>query len=62
MVVVSSAAPAGSPTATEVRRLGAADIVAKPSGALSPDLRERQGETLRRAARRAVGLHEWAPA
>jgi CheY-like chemotaxis protein len=62
VVVVSSAAPAGSPTATEVRRLGAADIVAKPSGALSPDLRERQGETLRRAARRAAGLHERAPA
>jgi hypothetical protein len=30
--------------------------VAKPSGALSPDLRERQGAAMLRAARRAAGL------
>jgi hypothetical protein len=45
----------------EARRLGAAGIVAKPSGALSPDLRDRQGEALRRAARRATGLPEVPP-
>ncbi len=56
VVVVSSAARPGTPTAIEARRLGAAGIVGKPSGALSPDLRERQGAELRRMGRRAVGL------
>jgi CheY-like chemotaxis protein len=56
VVVVSSAARPGSATAIEARRLGAAGIVGKPSGALSPDLRERQGEALRRTARRAAGM------
>jgi CheY-like chemotaxis protein len=56
VVVVSSAARPGSATAIEARRLGAAGIVGKPSGALSPDLRERQGEALRRTARRALGM------
>lgn len=58
VVVVSSAVTPGSATAVEARRLGAAGIVAKPSGALSPDLRERQGAMLRRVARRAAGLPE----
>jgi CheY-like chemotaxis protein len=56
VVVVSSAARPGSAVAVEARRLGAAGIVGKPSGALSPDLRDRQGDALRRAARRASGL------
>jgi CheY-like chemotaxis protein len=56
VVVVSSAARPGSPTAILVRRLGAAGIVGKPSGALSPDLRQRQGEALLRTARRAAGI------
>ncbi len=58
VVVVSSAARPGSPVALEARRLGASGIVAKPSGALSPDLRLRQGAALLRAARRAAGLPE----
>lgn len=60
VVVVSSAARPGSAVALEARRLGAAAIVAKPSGALSPDLRVRQGAMLLRAARRAAGLPEHA--
>jgi CheY-like chemotaxis protein len=56
VVIVSSAARPGSGTAAEARRLGVAGIVGKPSGALSPDLRERQGAALLRTARRAVGL------
>lgn len=56
VVIVSSAARPGSPTAVAARRLGAAGIVGKPSGALSPDLRERQGAALLRTARRAAGL------
>lgn len=56
VVIVSSAARPGSATAIEARGLGAAGIVGKPSGALSPDLRQRQGEALLRVARRATGL------
>ncbi len=56
VVIVSSAARPGSATALLVRRLGAAGIVGKPSGALSPDLRQRQGDALLRTARRALGL------
>ena len=56
VVVVSSAARPGSPVAITARRLGVAGIVAKPSGALSPDLRERQGVLMLRTARRAAGL------
>jgi CheY-like chemotaxis protein len=56
VVIVSSAARPGSATAVEARRLGVAGIVGKPSGALSPDLRLRQGEALLRTARRAAGL------
>ncbi|TDG04297.1 response regulator, partial [Paracraurococcus ruber] len=55
VVIVSSAARPGSPTALEARRLGAAAIVGKPSGALSLDIAER-GALLLRAARRAAGL------
>jgi chemotaxis response regulator CheB len=61
VVVVSSATPPGSALAREVRRLGAAGVVGKPSGALSPDLAVRRGAALRAAARRAGGLAEAAP-
>jgi CheY-like chemotaxis protein len=56
VVVVSSAARPGSATALEARRLGAAAVVGKPSGALSLDMAERGGTALLRAARRAAGL------
>ncbi|MGX9965159.1 response regulator [Roseomonas sp. F4] len=61
IVIVSSAARPGSATAVEARRLGVSGIVGKPSGALSPDLRERQGASLLRTARRAAGLPVEAP-
>ena len=61
VVIVSSAARPGSATAVEARRLGVAGIVGKPSGALSPDLQQRQGEALIRTARRAAGLPVEAP-
>ncbi|MBU8546756.1 MULTISPECIES: response regulator [Roseomonadaceae] len=61
IVIVSSAARPGSATAVEARRLGVSGIVGKPSGALSPDLRERQGVELLRTARRAAGLPVEAP-
>lgn len=54
VVVVSSAAPPGSPMALEALRRGAAGCVAKPSGALSPDLAERAGDAIRAACHRAM--------
>ncbi|MCQ4162446.1 response regulator [Roseomonas sp. GC11] len=56
VVVVSSAARPGSELALRARRLGAAAVVGKPSGAFSPDLRDRNGAAILRAARRAAGL------
>ncbi len=55
VVVVSSAAHPGSPAALEVLRRGARAAVAKPSGALSPDLARRSGEAILQAARAAIG-------
>lgn len=54
VVVVSSAAHPGSPAALEALRRGARAAVAKPSGALSPDLAARSGEAILRAARAAL--------
>ena len=56
VLVVSSATPPGSALAREVRRLGAAGVTGKPSGALSADMAERRGAALISAARRAAGL------
>lgn len=56
VIVVSSAAQLGSPQAVEARRLGAFDVIAKPSGALSLDMKARRGHDIVRAMRRAAGL------
>ncbi len=56
VVVVSSAAHPGSPAAMEVLRRGAWAAVAKPSGALSPDLAERSGAEILATLREAAGL------
>lgn len=60
VLVVSSATPPGSALAREVRRLGAAGVTGKPSGALSADMAERRGAALISAARRAAGLPQGA--
>jgi two-component system, chemotaxis family, protein-glutamate methylesterase/glutaminase len=56
VVVVSSVGQAGSSQALEARRLGAADVIAKPSGAMSLDLAEKRGHDIVKAARTALGL------
>lgn len=58
VVIVSSAAQVGSDQALEALRLGAAGVVAKPSGALSMDLAAKRGHEIVRGARKAVGLEE----
>jgi two-component system chemotaxis response regulator CheB len=57
VVIISSVAQIGSPQALEARRLGARDVIAKPSGAMSLDLKDKKGHDIIKAARRAVGLN-----
>jgi chemotaxis response regulator CheB len=56
VLVVSSSALSGGEVALEAMRLGAAGVVAKPSGALSLDMAQQRGADLLRAARIALGL------
>lgn len=56
VIIISSVAQTGSPQAMEARRLGAADVIAKPSGAMSLDLRAKRGHDIVKAVRKAAGL------
>jgi len=58
VVVVSSVTQVGSPQAMEARKLGAFDVISKPSGALSLDLRAKKGSDIVKVSRRALGLPE----
>lgn len=58
VVVVSSVAQIGTQTAIEARRLGAVDVISKPSGALSLDLKAKKGSDIVKMSRRAAGLTE----
>jgi two-component system, chemotaxis family, protein-glutamate methylesterase/glutaminase len=56
VVILSSVAQLGSAAALEARRLGAFDVIAKPSGAISLDLKAKRGHEILRVVRAAVGL------
>ena len=56
VIVLSAVAQMGSPIAREARRLGAVDVIAKPSGAISLDLKAKRGHEVLTAVRAAVGL------
>jgi len=56
VIIVSSLGQLGSAPALEARRLGAVDVIAKPSGAMSLDLKDRSGHEILQSARRALGL------
>jgi len=58
VVIISSVAQAGSQQAMESRKLGAFDVISKPSGALSLDLKAKKGSDIVKISRRAVGLPE----
>jgi len=58
IVIVSSVTQAGSQQAMEARKLGAFDIISKPSGALSLDLKSKKGSDIVKISRRALGLPE----
>lgn len=46
VIILSSVAQVGSPVALEARKLGAADVIAKPSGAVSLDLNAKKGHAI----------------
>ena len=56
VIVVSSVGQTGSPQALEARRLGAVDVIAKPSGAMSLDLQAKKGHEIVQSLRRVLQL------
>lgn len=56
VIIVSSVAQAGSPQALEARKFGAAEVIAKPSGAMSLDLNAKKGHEIVTASRRVLGI------
>jgi two-component system, chemotaxis family, protein-glutamate methylesterase/glutaminase len=56
VVILSSIAQLGSPAAIEARRVGAFDVIAKPSGAISLDLKAKCGHEIIKVVRAAIGL------
>jgi two-component system chemotaxis response regulator CheB len=56
VIVVSSVGQTGSPQAMEARRLGAVEVIAKPSGAMSLDLQAKNGHEIVQSLRRALAL------
>jgi two-component system chemotaxis response regulator CheB len=62
VIVVSSVGQTGSPQALEARRLGAVDVIAKPSGAMSLDLQAKKGHEIVQSLRRALDLDPAASA
>ncbi|MGD0432643.1 MAG: response regulator, partial [Acetobacteraceae bacterium] len=56
VIILSSLAQLGSPQALEARRIGAAEVIAKPSGTISLDLKAKRGSDILRAVRTVLGL------
>jgi two-component system, chemotaxis family, protein-glutamate methylesterase/glutaminase len=56
VIILSSVAQLGSAAALEARRLGAFDVIPKPSGAISLDLKAKRGHEILRVVRAAIGL------
>lgn len=56
VVILSSVAQVGSSAATEAMKLGAFKVIAKPSGAISLDLKAKRGHEILITAREAAGL------
>lgn len=54
VIIISSVAQVGSQQALEARQLGAVDVIAKPSGALSLDLEAKKGHEIVAALHRAL--------
>jgi two-component system chemotaxis response regulator CheB len=62
IIILSSLTQIGSPVALEARRLGAAEVIAKPSGTISLDLEARRGSDILRILRAVLRLPPSPPA
>lgn len=56
IIIVSSLGQVGSPQSAEARKLGAFDVIAKPSGAMSLDLSDKKGHEITAALHRLFGF------
>jgi len=56
IIVLSSVTAAGSATATEARKLGALEIINKPSGGISLDLQAKKGHEIVKSIRKVAGI------
>jgi two-component system chemotaxis response regulator CheB len=56
VVILSYLGQEGSRTRSEALRLGASDVIDKPTGSVSRDLREARGRLIRETLRRVLGL------
>ncbi|MBT4837514.1 MAG: response regulator [Methylococcales bacterium] len=56
VIILSSVAQVGSAQAIEARQLGAADVIAKPSGAVSLDLSAKKGHVITQAVKNVAGV------
>jgi len=54
VIVLSKLAQAGAQTSFDARKLGAVDVIAKPSGAVSLDLESKKAHEIVTAIRKAV--------
>ncbi len=56
VIILSSLAQLGSAPALEARRIGAVEVIGKPSGTISLDLKAKRGHEILRAIRSALDL------
>ncbi|NBV35480.1 MAG: response regulator, partial [Proteobacteria bacterium] len=56
VVILSSLGGEGTPERAEALRLGAAEVLDKPSGSVSMDIKASRGSAVMRALRRVTGL------
>jgi two-component system chemotaxis response regulator CheB len=56
VIIISSLAQMGSKTSMDARSFGAADVIAKPSGATSLDIKTKKGHEITKSARKVLGL------
>ena len=56
VVILSARIGEGMPESAEAMRLGAAAVLAKPSGSVSLDVKKREGERILRTVREVLGL------
>ncbi|NBV86423.1 MAG: response regulator, partial [Verrucomicrobia bacterium] len=61
VVILSSLGGEGTPERAEALRLGAAEVLDKPSGSVSMDIKSSRGSQVVQALRRVTGLASTAP-